>query len=79
MTKNLTINLPRDVYETVHFLSERDKTTEAEKVVEILEDFLETQEDEYWNKIAEGNDTNGAKFISFEAFWKDALAHAAAR
>ena len=61
------IDISQDIYQTVHFLAQRDNVTEEVKVVEILEDFLETQEDEGWNKIAEDRET------------KDALAHAPAR
>lgn len=66
----LNITLPKDMDKALKYLARRDKVTRSRKVVDLLEEAIEIEEDAVWAKLAAARDTKDAKFISHKEMWK---------
>ncbi|MBI2454224.1 MAG: hypothetical protein HYV54_01460 [Parcubacteria group bacterium] len=70
LKSRINISLPDEVKETLEKLAKRDRIPEATKAARLLEIAIETEEDLFWNEIAEERDKKQAKFISHASAWK---------
>ncbi|OGM96250.1 MAG: hypothetical protein A3B86_03860 [Candidatus Yanofskybacteria bacterium RIFCSPHIGHO2_02_FULL_38_22b] len=66
----INISLSEDLKKTLSSLANRDNIPEATKAARLLELALEVEEDQVWNKIAEGRDTAKAKHFSHKQAWR---------
>ncbi len=68
--KRINISLPEELEEAVYYLAKRDKVPQATKIVELLKEAIEVEEDAIWAQIAEDRDTPDAEYLSHEEVWK---------
>lgn len=68
--KRINISLPKDIEESLKYLSERDDEPQATKAIKLIRIAIEIDEDEVFDKLAEQRDTKDAKFISHKDAWK---------
>lgn len=66
----INISLPGEIKEVLQKLARRDCVPEATKAARLLEVALETEEDLFWNEVAEKRDKKQARFISHASAWK---------
>ncbi|HET8991619.1 MAG TPA: hypothetical protein VFN31_01120 [Candidatus Saccharimonadales bacterium] len=58
----LNISLPDDTKKALLSIAKRDQMPAATKAVRLMEIGMETEEDEVWDKIAEGRDNKDTVF-----------------
>ncbi len=68
--KRLNISLSPALEEAVARLAVRDKTPQATKITELLQEAIELEEDQVWDAVAGMRDTRGATFIPHKNAWK---------
>lgn len=71
--KRLNMSLPEDIRAALSALAKRDDVTPTTKALHLITMALEIEEDDVWNAIAESRDKKGAKFVSHDKFWSQAL------
>ncbi len=68
--KRIGISISKDLEEMLELLAKRDQVALATKAEELLEFFLEVEEDRVLADIAAERDTPNARFISHADIWK---------
>lgn len=70
LKSRINISLPNETKEALQKLAKRDRVPEATKAARLLEIALETEEDLFWNEIAQKRDKKDSKFITHANAWK---------
>ena len=65
----LNIILSPEIDATIKRLAERDKTSRAGKVAELLRSAVEIEEDRAWDRLARKRDARGVRFIPHKKAW----------
>jgi predicted DNA-binding protein len=71
--RRLNITLPKDIALYLEQMALRDEVSQSQKAVELIEEALERDEEDYFVHIAEERIKKGGKYISSEEFWKKVL------
>jgi hypothetical protein len=66
----LNISLPDDVKKAILSVSKRDQMPAATKALRLIEIGLELEEDDIWDKIAEGRDRKDSVFYNHAAVFE---------
>ncbi len=67
--KRINISLPAELDGVLEKLAIRDEMPVATKAVYLIKLAITVDEDDYFNAVAEGRDTQKAKFISHKNAW----------
>ena len=68
--KRLNVTLPKHIAVYLMKIALRDEVSQSQKAVELIEESLEREEDEYFAHVAAERIKKGGKYMSHEEFWK---------
>ena len=68
--QRVSVTLPKHMALYIRKMSLRDDVSQSMKIVDLLDQALELEEDEYWSAKADAIDRKTTKWISHEQFWK---------
>ncbi len=68
--RRLNITLAPDVEKMITRIAKRDRMPEATKVVQLVEQALEIEEDTIWEQIAEERFKSAKKWLTHDQVWK---------
>lgn len=68
--RRLNITLSDEMDKKLTFLAKRDQVPQATKAIYLMQEAIELDEDDIFNKLAEERDMKDAKFIDHKDAWK---------
>ena len=68
--KRVNVTLPKPMAIFIRRMSLRDDVPQSTTIVQLLEQALEIEEDEYWDKRAESIEKKNKGWLTHEKFWK---------
>lgn len=66
----INLSVPRDTEEVLEFLAKKEGIPVARKTLDIVQDWLELQEDSALARSAEERLKQGGKYLTHEQVWK---------